>query len=70
MAYAQISKPGTKFGPCAESCHHKDCADLRATAETVCKLCGRTIGYDSYFCTDGGAPVHYVCALKNAEGKS
>lgn len=79
MAFALIAEPGTKYGPCVPSqggngvklyCGHKDCAQSRTTATSVCIVCGAAIGYMREYCQDDehdGRYVHYWCAVKRAE---
>ena len=54
MAAGQLSKPGTKYGPCKTDCKHKDCAQTRTMADTPCRICGKTIGYNTLFFQEGG----------------
>jgi len=68
MAYSSIGKPGTEFGPCAESCNHADCNQLRVLANTPCRICGIPIGYEANFQQErDAAPVHIVCAWAESE---
>lgn len=49
MAAGALAEPGTKFGPCAGECAHRDCAATRATALAPCGICTEPIGYDRAF---------------------
>lgn len=57
MGFYILPAPGTKTGPCADACDHKDCAATRQLAATPCVHCGKPIGYDAgmRFQEDGGA---------------
>jgi len=79
MAVGVLPEPGTKFGPCQPVkggngvqlyCAHKDCAQTRKIAGSVCLLCGRAIGYETAYFRDednAGRWVHAVCAEDKAE---
>ena len=45
MAAAETPAPGTEYGPCVEDCAHRDCTCSRREAATLCRLCGKPIGY-------------------------
>ena len=62
METSTLSKPGTKFGPCAGDCKHLDCSATRSMAESVCKFCHKPIGYERAFYSTGDAYQHAVCA--------
>jgi hypothetical protein len=62
MAAGVLSKPGTNAGPCAEPCHHKDCAETRGMAAALCVYCGKPIGYDERFYQEGRALSHAECS--------
>lgn len=49
MAAGTITTPGTKYGPCKETCKHKDCAGTRAMAASICPGCKKAIGYNAPF---------------------
>lgn len=49
MAAGTLPLPGTEFGPCADDCAHRDCAETRAMAATTCWRCEQPIGYDRAF---------------------
>jgi len=61
---------GTKYGPCAEPCSHRDCMANRKTAESVCRICGQRIGYEHRYYDEGSAPdwthVHALCLEEEA----
>ena len=62
MAAGQIAAPGAAAGPCVQDCEHRDCALTRAMAESICRLCGDAIGYDTRFYEeDPGGYVHALC---------
>jgi hypothetical protein len=62
MAAGYLSKPGRKYGPCIGNCTHSDCAASRKIASSVCRHCGKPIGYDVRFYDPvGETPVHAVC---------
>lgn len=48
MAAGQLSKPGTRLGPC-KRCEHKDCKESIAMASALCRFCAKAIGYDTPF---------------------
>jgi hypothetical protein len=60
MAAGQISKPGSRYGPCVE-CSHIDCAKSRDMAQTICGICSEPIGYETGFYIDEGNLVHAYC---------
>jgi hypothetical protein len=70
MAYSQIAKPGSKFGPCRllRKCDHKDCAEMWKVAYEECPLCSLQIGFERNFCNrlegmESARPyVHFACA--------
>lgn len=67
-------KPGTNYGPCLKPCKHRDCASMRKDAQSLCRICGKVIGYEHlvYFepPTNGSSGiVHAVCLEKSLEGK-
>lgn len=49
MAAESLPTPGTKHGPCANACAHRDCAATRQLAATKCIYCRRPIGFDKPF---------------------
>lgn len=49
MAAGSIPAPGTKYGPCAAVCAHRDCEANRRAATARCPYCGESIGYDRNF---------------------
>lgn len=65
MAYIIVPKPGSKVGPCAGDCTHRDCAESRRTATQPCHLCHKQLGYETKL---SGEPLaHYACLLKEME---
>lgn len=79
MASSTLPEPGTKYGPCPSqrggsgvvlNCAHKDCAEMRLVAASVCLICGQAIGYGADYYrdpdTDGAVGVdrrwlHALC---------
>lgn len=63
MAIGILPKPGTKLGPCAPSCKHRDCAQTREDARSVCRFCQKPIGYGVGFLRARltGALAHAFC---------
>jgi hypothetical protein len=49
MAAISLPPPGSEFGPCPEPCEHRDCAESRRMATSLCPRCGHIIGYDRRF---------------------
>lgn len=71
MAYGIVSTPGSKHGPCENSCHHRDCDQLKQLAEEICVYCGDPIGYDRRYChvKEEVTIVHWACAYFPDESK-
>jgi hypothetical protein len=63
MAAISLAKPGSKHGPCAVSCAHRDCASTRRMAESVCRFCSKKIGYETRFYGDPDDESKYVHAV-------
>jgi hypothetical protein len=66
MAASTLPAPGTEYGPCHESCDHRDCARTRRDAAENCRLCGNEIGYETRFYSDPepawiSSLVHALC---------
>lgn len=62
MAAGVLPKPGTKRGPCKTDCAHRDCAQTKADAMSVCRFCHKTIGYgNGFFRSHAGALAHAMC---------
>ena len=52
-----IRKPGKKYGPCKVECPHRDCAESRRIATVcTCRLCDKTIGWETRFYIDPDDP--------------
>lgn len=49
MAAGALNVPGTVYGPCIDTCAHRDCAATRKMAAASCVYCGDPIGYDTEF---------------------
>jgi hypothetical protein len=54
-----LSSPGSKAGPCVDTCGHRDCAQTRAMAGAICKYCDGPIGYN----------VRFYEVFRSADGK-
>ena len=68
MAAGFLNKPGTKYGPCP-ACNHKDCIAIRKTANSICRICGKKIGYEVfYYQTSDGELVHATCLEEKKNG--
>lgn len=69
MAAGQLSKPGTKYGPCKTTCSHIDCKQTRQMAETPCRICSKRIGYGVLFFQEGSPKqlVHEECVFQEQE---
>lgn len=61
MAAGRLPAPGTEYGPCAEPCQHRDCAESRRGAEYLCGYCSQPIGYDVRFYQYDKALTHALC---------
>ena len=70
MASSCLPKPGTEFGPCAGVCEHRDCADTRRIAATICPDCREPIGYGRHFYKDGDGHAHAVCLEERYEAEA
>lgn len=65
MAAGTLPVPGSQYGPCLEVCEHRDCAQTRQMAATLCVDCSQPIGYDRAFyqrSDDWRFLVHAYCA--------
>lgn len=72
MAAGILSKPGTKYGPCANECGHVDCAHTRKMATSNCTICNQPIGYETRFYVgqvDKNTYYHALC-LEERDGES
>jgi hypothetical protein len=66
MTVRVIPRPGTRSGPCYAWCSHSDCAEARRRAESLCEICGKSIGYGNRYChapelLAEGSLVHASC---------
>lgn len=59
MAAIQLSAVGSKYGPCVESCGHRDCALTRSDLELPCEFCHRPLGSEVLVYTS--VPAHAAC---------
>ncbi len=51
--------PGAEYGPCAEPCQHRDCAQLRNPEYPKCARCKEPLKAGDRFYFDGdNKPVH------------
>lgn len=70
-----LFKPGTRFGPCINDCAHRDCAETRRMAETICPECDEPIGYErGFYCekddlgnTDLTKMTHSACLERRVQ---
>lgn len=67
MAAGMLADPGTEYGPCSESCTHRDCAASRNQSATACRICGGPIGYRRLFFAEGQHLVHERCLMEEVE---
>ena len=67
--YFSPGKPGTEFGPCDGPCKHTDCPQMKAQAESTCRVCGEQIGYEEKIYFEEGGCVHFVCYWKEVDKK-
>jgi hypothetical protein len=75
MAAGTLPKPGTRYGPCAASCTHIDCAKTRVMANSMCGICGLRVGYEVRFYINndpaiGTELVHAYCWEEMPEGRT
>jgi len=61
MAAGVLSSPGTKYGPCKTDCKHKDCAEARKMARSICPKYQKAIGYEIRFYKIEDAYIHADC---------
>jgi len=52
---------GDKYGPCKTDCKHKDCAEARKMARSICPKCQKAIGYEIRFYKIEDAYIHADC---------
>lgn len=66
--YVYPPAPGAEFGPCSKPCEHIDCQHMRDDAASLCRVCGRAIGYGHmvYFEAPHGL-VHHHCLWQEQE---
>lgn len=74
MTATQLPVPGSKGGPCAGPCEHRECAAVRAQAARRCRVCGNVIGYATMYyredAADGGVTfIHETCLAREATGR-
>src|SRR6266508_6000537 len=63
MAASTWPKPGSKYGPCVDSCQHRDRAETRRMAARNCVGCAGQIDYErAFYRQDGDDLIHAVCA--------
>lgn len=61
MAYSMVPTPGSKW-LCADLCKHRDCAEHRTLAGTICPGCKDPIGFErAWTSNQDGKPWHFVC---------
>lgn len=63
MAAGILQVPGSKLGPCETRCKHRDCAQTKGDAASLCRLCQKAIGYGVGFYRSRltGELVHAFC---------
>lgn len=62
MAAGSLSAPGTKHGPCAEACIHRDCGQSRLMSMSLCVYCKKPIGYSvPFYVLDAERNAHATC---------
>ena len=66
MAAGILPKPETKLGPC-KRCEHIDCAETRASAESLCLYCRKPVGYGVRIYRHDEYTVHARCHEDAAE---
>jgi len=67
MAAAVMPKPGTQFGPCQEGCKHKDCAELKGMAQSMCRFCQKAIGWGGrYYRSQLSGDLAHAACLETA----
>ncbi len=69
MAAGTLPAPGTPYGPCTNTCKHRDCQKTREMAESTCPLCQTPIGYEKRFYTCGEQLFHAVCLESSIENE-
>ena len=71
MASSYIPTPGTSVGPCEVSCAHRDCAQSRKMAATLCRICNLAIGYEKHYFQEKNwtVLVHAVCAEEEVQAE-
>ena len=69
MAAGILPKPGSKLGPCVETCKHRDCAQTKQDAAQPCRFCQKAIGYGVGFIRArlSGALAHDFCTHEAVE---
>ena len=67
MSVGFIPAPGQPLGPCNHECDHKDCNELRSTAESICPLCWMPISYNVEYITLDGVIYHAACLETDIE---
>lgn len=65
MAAERLPFPGTKLGPCATPCNHKDCKETEKMSEMICSHCKKAIGYEVRFykTSNHNEPLELVHAI-------
>jgi hypothetical protein len=62
MGRSCLPKPGSLYGPCESQCHHLNCRITRKEANSLCRLCGKPIGYETCFDRDPGDAMAFAHA--------
>lgn len=65
MSAAYLASISDIQGPCSDECQHLDCAETRAMAAKMCRLCDNQMGFGVFFYSDpegqDGDIVHASC---------
>jgi hypothetical protein len=71
MAWSTVPAEGSQYGPCAEPCQHRDCAQHRADAQVICSYCHKAVGTDTpiYSGQDGESRLVHASCLEDAIAK-
>jgi hypothetical protein len=61
MPAIKTHRPGSEYGPCVETCAHRDCEASRKDAAITCVVCRQPLGYERYWWMVDGQPEHEQC---------
>ncbi len=69
MATSSLPAPGTQYGPCVETCTHRDCVCSREMASALCTLCTLPIGWETRFFGGGAeSPLYHAACAAREDG--